>query len=113
MPTRTATSINMKTSSGVVGSGVADYAGLASHLRVKIGVEGIYALVCIIHLARKETIVESAEVLKKNAVPESLTRLGFKIRRFGSLPEGFDPLTATDRQRVLRHASRLCLTLLR
>ncbi len=31
-------------------------------------------------------------------VPESLTRLGFKIRALGPLPEGFDPLTATDRQ---------------
>jgi hypothetical protein len=42
--------------------------------------------------------MESAELLEKKAVPESLTRLGFKIRRFGSLPEGFDPLTATNRQ---------------
>ena len=42
--------------------------------------------------------MESAELSKKNAAPESLTRVGFKIRRFGSLPEGFDPFTATDRQ---------------
>jgi hypothetical protein len=46
----------------------------------------------------EETIMESAELTKKNAVPESLTSLGFKIRTFGPLPEGFDPLTATDRQ---------------
>jgi hypothetical protein len=42
--------------------------------------------------------MESAELLKNNAVLESLTRLGFKIRTFGPLPEGFDPLTATNRQ---------------
>jgi hypothetical protein len=31
-------------------------------------------------------------------VPDSLTRLGYKIRRFGPLPEGFNPLTATNEQ---------------
>lgn len=31
-------------------------------------------------------------------VPESLTSLGFKICALGPLPEGFDPLKATDRQ---------------
>jgi peptidase A4-like protein len=36
-------------------------------------------------------------------VPASLTRLGFKIRAVDPLPEGFDPLRATDRQlRVYR-----------
>lgn len=42
--------------------------------------------------------MESAELLKRNAVPESLTRLGFKIRTFDPLPEGFNPFTATNRQ---------------
>lgn len=32
------------------------------------------------------------------AVPDSLTRLGYKIRQFGSLPEGFSPLAATAEQ---------------
>ena len=32
------------------------------------------------------------------AVPDSLTSLGYKIRRFGPLPEGFSPLTAADDQ---------------
>src|SRR5271156_1136083 len=32
------------------------------------------------------------------AVPDSLKRLGYKIRRFGPLSKGFNPLTATDEQ---------------
>lgn len=34
----------------------------------------------------------------KAFVPDSLLRRGFRIRGFGSLPKGFDPLSATPRQ---------------
>ena len=34
----------------------------------------------------------------KPVIPESLTRKGFRIRPFGPLPAGFDPMTATARQ---------------
>jgi hypothetical protein len=46
-----------------------------------------------------ETIVPSeAPPRRPPALPDSLTRLGYKIRRFGPLPEGFAPLSATDEQ---------------
>jgi hypothetical protein len=39
-------------------------------------------------------------------VPESLTRLGFQVRALGPLPEGFNPLTASDRQLVAHRIPR-------
>lgn len=39
-----------------------------------------------------------APTRRAQAMPDSLKRLGYKIRRFGPLPRGFNPLTATDEQ---------------
>jgi hypothetical protein len=39
-------------------------------------------------------------------VPETLTAKGFRIRGFGALPEGFDPLTATARQLAAQRLPR-------
>lgn len=43
---------------------------------------------------------------RRSTVPDSLTRLGYKIRPFGSLPRGFNPLTATDEQLAAQRMPR-------
>lgn len=40
------------------------------------------------------------------AVPRTLTSKGFRVRGFGPLPEGFDPLTASARQLVVHRLPR-------
>lgn len=48
-----------------------------------------------------------AKVTPTNAlVPTSLTSKGFRIRGFGALPKGFDPMTATDKQLAAQRLPR-------
>ena len=44
--------------------------------------------------------------LQTAPVPETLTAKGFRIRGFGALPEGFDPLTASARQLAAQRLPR-------
>jgi hypothetical protein len=47
-----------------------------------------------------------ADGLQTAPVPQTLTSKGFRIRGFGPLPEGFDPLTATARQLAAQRLPR-------
>lgn len=57
-------------------------------------------------ISKKTGVATRRRTAQIASVPKTLTSKGFKVRGFGPLPEGFDPLTASARQLAAQRLPR-------